>query len=121
MLPMTATRRHTFGNAWIELPEDMEVVGWAATEGAITVHVRQHPLAYVAQVVRELEEMRQLSERALMRPVFFPDATRAESPAVRPVSAPVQRPQPRLMHFASPRVWARRNKPQERQKPRRQP
>jgi hypothetical protein len=41
---------------------------------------------------------------------FFPPSSRAPLPEHRPVLAPPARPRPRLMHFASPRVWARRNR-----------
>lgn len=42
---------------------------------------------------------------------FFPASSRAPLPEHAPVLAEPQRPRPRLMHFANPRVWVRRNRP----------
>jgi hypothetical protein len=46
-----------------------------------------------------------------MRPHRFSSEARAPLPEHRPVLAPPRAPVKRLHHFASPRVWARRNRP----------
>lgn len=61
-----------------------------------------------------------VKQRALGKPKFWPEASRAPMPEQRPVQAPPPQPKPHLLHFASPRVWARRNRAAEPQKPRRE-
>lgn len=96
------------------------VVSTGYVTGGDLDYARFRQAQRLSDLNREVLEFRKLTARVLERPTFFPVAALAPLPPARPISAPPARPTPRTMHFASPRVWARRNKPMPKQPPRRE-
>lgn len=73
---------------------------------------RTHTITVVNDYVRDLSPAQEF-ERALknLKLPFYPAEARAPLPHAMPRQAPPVRPAQHRMHFASPRVQARRNRP----------
>lgn len=110
-------RWHQTGPFRVLLDAGYEPVSWGYGAGGmftVTVRASQYATPPAPDWARydpfrkELELRRQgLPPR---KQPFFPASTRAPTPERRPVFAPLVKPVQRLLHFASPRVQARRNR-----------